>query len=407
LVTTDGDLGFNLMDTKPQPIHGATEAIKALHDSRTMAYVICSGAGAGLTELLWSVPGCSRTLIASEFPYHPRAFADLIGRAPEQYSSIDAAIALAAAGYLKAQQILAEAGELVTPIASLGLTAAVSTDRLRRGEDSVYIAIRTTDRLATVAARFPRGQMSRRDEGQLCDLLGLNCLLWAAGLDQVPVPQLPVESNELRGNRLLSPSLVALDFAAASLPALVDANGRVKTLEAISPEEHVIFPGSFNPLHFGHDLCAQAVSLISGKQVVFEIAAANADKSAIAYEVLSERALQFRGRWPVLVSEGLPLFIDKARAYGGFSFVLGLDTAVRLFEVRYFKGESERDAIAEELRALGVRFYVCDRGDDPLALPALLADVRFEGLFVPVQVRFPISSSEIRAAFTEGAYGAG
>jgi hypothetical protein len=381
-----------------ESIAGVHEAIQELHNSRTMAYVICSGAGAGLTELLWSVPGCSRTLIASEFPYHPSAFANLIGRVPEQYSSINAAVALAAAGHLKAQQILAEAGGLATPIVSLGLTAAVSTDRVRRGEDTAFIAVRTAERLAAVAARFPRGRVSRGEEGKLCDLLGLNCLLWAAGLEQVPLPELPVESNELREDRRLSPSPVDLDIAAISLPALVDADGRFETLEALSPEEYVIFPGSFNPLHFGHDLCAQAVSAISGKRVVFEIAAANADKSAIAREVVSERALQFRGRWPVLIADGVPLFIDKARAYGGFSFVLGLDTAVRLFDPRYFAGEIERDAVAEELRLLGVRFYVCDRGDDPLALPALIADARYAGLFVPVQVHFPISSSEIRAS---------
>jgi hypothetical protein len=373
-------------------------SVQNLHDSSAMAYIICSGAGAGLTELLWSVPGCSRTLIASEFPYHPRAFADLIGRVPKQYSSVDAAISLATAGYLKAQRILAESGQLAIPIVGLGLTAAVSTDRLRRGEDKVFIAVRTTDRLATVSANFPRGRLSRSEEGELCDLLGLNALLWAAGLDQTPLPDLPIDSIELFPDGTLAPAVVASRLGFSSLPVVLDPDGRTLGLEALSPEQHIIFPGSFNPLHYGHDLCAQAVSAISGKNVVFEIAAANADKSAIDREALAGRALQFRGRWPVLVSEGLPLFIDKARVYGGFSFILGLDTAVRLFDSRYFGSEVERDAIVDELRVLGVRFFVCERGDDPLALPALLADPRFDGLYVPVQVRFPISSSEIRAA---------
>src|SRR5712692_6566682 len=143
---------------------GLERAIGRLHDAPHMAYVICTGAGAGLTKLLWSVAGCSRTLIAGEFPYHPRAFANLIGRVPEQYSSPEAAIALAAAAYLKGQRCLVEDGRLATPIIGLGLAAAVSTDRARRGDDRVYLALRSDTGLSTVSACFPRGRLGREDE---------------------------------------------------------------------------------------------------------------------------------------------------------------------------------------------------------------------------------------------------
>src|SRR5579875_1197509 len=102
-------------------------AIAALHNAPPMAYVDCTGAGAGLFNLLWSVAGSSRTLIAAEFPYDGRAVAQLIGREPQQFCSQDTAIALAAAGYLKAQRCLVEQGRFSTPIIAVGLTAAVST----------------------------------------------------------------------------------------------------------------------------------------------------------------------------------------------------------------------------------------------------------------------------------------
>jgi len=361
-----------------------------------MVYVVCSGAGAGVTELLWSVAGSSRTLIAGEFPYDPRAVADLIGRVPKQYSSAEAATALAAAGFLKGQRCLVEAGKLSTPLISLGLAAAVSTDRTRRGEDRASVAIRTLRGLSTLTTVFEPGRLSRVQEGRICDLLAINGLLHAAGLQQMPFEAAGLRSSEVTPNGFVEPSPVSLDLSDVLFPLLIDADGDVGDITQLSPARHAIFPGAFNPLHFGHDLIAQAAASVTGKQVIFELATANADKADLERDALAARALQFRGRWPVLLSGDLPLFIDKARVYGGFDFILGLDTASRLFDPKYFLGEPERDAAIEELRRLGTRFYVCDRGDDAEALEQLVGDPRFEGLFAALPLRVPVSSTELR-----------
>jgi hypothetical protein len=281
----------------------------------------------------------------------------------------------------------------------------VSTDRERRGEDAVHLAIRTVSGLATASVQFLRGRLTRQQEGELSDLLGLNALLWSAGIEQVPIAEteapdsapMPIRSEQLSPAGTVSPSPVISPLSAATaLPALIGADGNSADPSQLSPDAHIIFPGSFNPLHYGHDLCAQAVEAMTGKQVVFELAAANADKPGIDRDALAARALQFRGRWPVLISSGLPLFLDKARAYGGFGFIAGLDTGVRLFDSKYFGGDAGRDAAIAELRSLGATFYVCGRGDDPLALAAFTSDPRFAGLLIPVPGRYPISSSDIR-----------
>lgn len=372
-------------------------AIEKLHGAPQMCYVACTGAGAGVTELLWSVAGCSRTLVGSEFPYDPRAVAHLIGRVPNQYASIDAAIGLAAAGYLKGQRCLAEQGKLATPLVSLGLAAAVATDRERKGQDKVYLAVRTAWKIATVEAAFERGSLTRAKEGEICDLLGINCLLWAAGLEQVPIPQSHLTSPQVTAAGTVLPKAVTLSLDAA-LPIVVGADGSVAEFSALSPSTHIIFPGSFNPLHYGHDLIAQTVAAMTGKQVVFEISAANADKDGIVTEALAARALQFLGRWPAVLSENLPLFIQKARAYGGYGFIIGLDTALRLLDQKYYSSEEGRDGMLADLRQIGAIFYAVNRGDDPQALATFLEDPRVRGLFVPVPLLVPISSSDLRAA---------
>ena len=144
-----------------------SEAVERLHASATMTYAICSGAGAGLTSLLWSVPGCSRTLIGSDFPYDSRAFAHVIGRAPEHYTSTEAAISLASAAYLSGQRCLAESRRLETPLVGLGLTAAVSTDRARRGDDKAFLAVLSAAGVNTCSVVFDRSVLSRGEEGEI------------------------------------------------------------------------------------------------------------------------------------------------------------------------------------------------------------------------------------------------
>jgi hypothetical protein len=131
---------------------------------------------------------------------------------------------------------------------------------------------------------------------------------------------------------------------------------------------------------------------------VFELAAANADKPEASRASLAARALQLRGRWPVLLAERLPLFLDKARAYGGFSFVIGLDTAVRLFDPKYFGGEAGRDAAIAEFRDRGTRFYVCNRGEDPALFQSVVEDPLVRDLFAPVPMLVHVSSTDIRDA---------
>ena len=375
-------------------------AVAALHNRPPRLYATCTGAGAGLLGMLWRTAGASRTLLGFEFPYDARVFQNAIGRTPASYCSDDAALSLAVCSYFKGQRALVEQGDLTTPVIGLGLTAAVSTDRTRRGADRVHIAVRTESSAFVVSTQFDNSQLTRSDEGTLCDLIALNAVFHCAGMDQLPFDARHSTSDTVMADGAIKPSYLATAIDPSSLPVLLRPEGAVDTMATIDFRDAIIFPGSFAPLHYGHDAIADWVQTATGKSVIFELAAVNADKSTIALTDLAERAAQFRGRWPVIITTGAPLFVDKARHYPGCDFIVGVDTAARLLDAKYYRGEDEYTEVFHLFTALNTRFYVCDRlqdGElstvDQLEIPA-----GARGMFLRVPRRVDVSSTALRAA---------
>ena len=148
---------------------------------------------------------------------------------------------------------------------------------------------------------------------------------------------------------------------------------------------------------------ARAAETLQGERVTFELAAVNVDKPPLPAATILERMGQFAGRYPVLASDA-PTYIGKARLYPGATFVVGYDTAVRIFAPRYYENSSAKMVAAlREIQELGCRFLVAGRVDeqnifrslDDLAIPA-----EFQPLFtaIPEQLfRRDISSTELRA----------
>ena len=181
---------------------------------------------------------------------------------------------------------------------------------------------------------------------------------------------------------------VCVDLAGA--PAL---DGRI--------QEVALFPGSFNPLHHGHEALAAVAAELLGREVVFELSVVNVDKPPLTHTEVEQRAQQFSGRWRVLLTRA-PRFVEKARLFPGCVFVIGWDTAVRLVHPRYY-GDSDRamhDAL-DEMRDLGARFLVAGRATDgafltleDADLPEAFADL-FEG--IPESLfRADVSSTDLR-----------
>lgn len=366
--------------------------ITAIHASAHK--LVLEFAGAASMGLFWlhAVPGSSRTILEATDRYAPGSMADLLGQPPEQFVSPETATAMAVAAYRRARR-LAEAG---VPCLGVGCTAALVTDRVRRGEDRAWIAVRDAAGVLTYGLTMTKGLRDRLGEEELVSRLLLNAIAEASGVAALALPL--AEGEHVEGTRTPMPDPLAqlLGGTARTVSAAPDG-----TLAADLPVQGALLSGSFNPLHAGHERLAQAASATLGLPVSFELPVANADKPPLTYAEIERRLEQFRWRYPVVLSRE-PLFVGKADLYPGCVFVVGYDTAERLVEPRYYGGEAGRDAALAHIRAQGCRFLVAGRLDEgvfrtlrDIPVPASARDLFLE---LPESAfRVDLSSTAIRA----------
>ncbi len=144
------------------------------------------------------------------------------------------------------------------------------------------------------------------------------------------------------------------------MPILYLPDGTIRTDH---PAPSAILAGSFNPLHFGHRELAALAGRRWNCDVHFELSIANVDKPDLGADEIERRVAQFRGFAPVWVTRA-PTFAEKAAHFPGTAFVLGHDTAVRLFDAKYYGYDAaRRDAALGLLRERGCRFLVAGRVD--------------------------------------------
>jgi hypothetical protein len=334
-----------------------------------MAVIAVTGAGARALAWLFGEPGASRTVLDARIPYSVGALDEYVGARAEQHVSADEARLMADRSYWRALQLLATdrpAGIGGIPAIGIGCTATIATDRQKRGDHRCHVAARTALTMTSWSLTFRKGARERDGEEEIVSRLVLNALAEASGVEGKLPLRLGGDEGvvEARGavNDLLR--LVASGQAAV---ATVAADG---TQTATAATGQVVLAGSFNPLHEGHLRLAEAARSITGRPTVFEVSVANVEKPDLGLAELHARLAQFRGRHPVVVTRAAT-FPEKARVLPHATFVIGYDTAERLFDARFYPAhESATDpdrsgtavgaALGQLMRA-GARFLVAGR----------------------------------------------
>lgn len=307
-----------------------TDRARRLHDAPWQGVFYLAGGGTALIGEMLSTAGASRTVLDVRIPYAAAAMAELLGAPPEQACSEATARAMAMAAFQQARALGA-----AEPF-GFACTASLATDRVKKGEHRAYAAIQTHSHTYTAFWTFA----GDRDEEEQA----LSEALWAKLGQTLGIPGVEgtVEVQHTAGR----PAWQALVLGEQLALATEEHDGRL------------LFPGAFNPLHEGHRQMLDIAEELTGLAGAYELSVANVDKPFLDYREIEQRLAQFDR--PVWLTR-LPTFLEKARQFPGATFVVGLDTLIRIADPRYYGNEALRDEAIRELAGCGVSWIVFGR----------------------------------------------
>jgi hypothetical protein len=325
-------------------------------------------------------------------PYAQKALADFLGREPASYCSPAVTRELAVRSRERAAFLApGECG------VGIGCTASLRSDRPKRGEHRVHVAAATESEIVVQSLTLAKEQRDREGEESVVARLLLNTLAEAFQVSfRVSLPLLAGEevTRESHGTGLLA------RFLAGEVPAVCrEPDGR---LRANGAKPLLLLAGSFNPLHAGHLRLAKVASRLVGKLFAFEMSVVNADKPALTEGEVRRRMEQFDWLAPLWLTRS-PTFTEKAGLFPGVTFVVGVDTAVRIVQPRFYGSEEAMRAALCEMRQSGTRFLVAGRLVEGNFVPLEESKIpeEFIDLFTGISgemFRMDISSTQLREA---------
>ena len=339
--------------------------VQKIHDTPYSGVFVITGGGLGMLNNILSVPGASRTVLEGIVPYSTKSMEQFLGFMPEKFSCEETARKMAMAAYRKAIYYGGNFG--------LSITAALNTDREKKGKCKAYVGYQDDDRTIAWYYELNPEHSREKQEKKVSDFV-LECL-----------------RHTLFSEAFVNP----LRYVMNGSNACIMPKGKITA----------ILPGSFNPMQSGHISMQQDASKRLGTKVLFELCINNVDKGYIDYIDIKDRLNNVPSEYNQkedFVYTNAPLIIDKARAFNnGITFVVGIDTLIRFLDVKYYKPDSARNEIFDELIYRGCNFLVYGRkiADEFVTIDDIILPDKIKNIceFVGEEnFRLDISSTGIR-----------
>lgn len=152
--------------------------IEAIHSSGYKASIVATGGGSGAVHALLSHPGASRFVFEAQIPYSPEAMFDYLGEKLDSFCSDKAAVTLASRAFERAL-VFSLSSKTGNPILGISCTAALQTNRERKGSDRAFVCIKS--RKETVVRELVVPDGSRLEQEAAVSKALLECLAECLG----------------------------------------------------------------------------------------------------------------------------------------------------------------------------------------------------------------------------------
>ncbi|MFQ3664010.1 MAG: hypothetical protein SNJ69_16680 [Chloroflexaceae bacterium] len=172
-----------------------TPLIQAIHAAPQRLVYVFAGAGSLALHWLHAVAGSSRTLLEARDCYASRSLAAVLGAPPVRAVSVETASAMADWAWHYATSL----AEGPWPLLGVGCTAAIVTDRARRGADRAVVAVRSASGTRIYELLLARERRDRAGEEALISRLVILAIAEACGLGEVRLDLEPGEALRLAG----------------------------------------------------------------------------------------------------------------------------------------------------------------------------------------------------------------
>lgn len=393
-----------------------TSLIERIHAATLRGVIVVTGGGASAISELLGVPGGSRTLLEAVVPYSEAALTSWLGKRPEHFCIEETALAMAAVAYQRAGKLAAAESSVSDSLVGVACTASLVSDQPKKGDHRCHIATQTHTASAAWSLVLDKGARDRHSEEQLVGLMILHALAQAAGIADLPPIELRPGEQLVEHRATASPLLAELldgkRGVVWSLPGSGTEQRTTAEASESSPVLHATIPvplsppagvlcGAFHPLHFGHRQLRAVAAKFLGGPVYYEMSIRNVDKPPLDFLSIERRRAQFDDE--PLALTAAPTFAEKAAVLPGVTFVVGVDTAERIIEPKYYGGShaATRAALCQ-IRDAGCRFLVAGRkvGERFETLRDVALPAEFAGLFTaipPEDFRADVSSTELRS----------
>lgn len=355
-------------------------------------YVVASGVGSKVQNELWMTPGTSSFLVGASFPYSTDDTNEFLGFKPDSYCSREEALQLAMEAFMRAKRHgLSGSGKSPGRAVGVAITGAVASIKgaPRRGEHRFHVALVDDHGALHELVTLPKdsGEAARKLDDGAAGVVFQRMITRAQAEPLDIEREVVVPDQELRGTFFKHPYF---SQSGARFPEVQDVS--------------TFFPGSFSPLHEGHQLMA-AETEEHGDPVAYMICADSVHKRPLSVPEMLSRAAQFRlerldghcGR--VLFTQGDPLFVDKFKAHPQSKFLMGVDTFIRMLDPKWGPARAE---VLEAIERYEIHVQVSDRVQEGIttraadAIRQLVPLLQHRSFDVLDQLPPDVSSTELR-----------